>query len=166
MLGHPWLVVIVSMLLGAVITAALLTLTGRFEKKSPSAEAEQIAATLSKVLQYLERLQTRAMWTLPTERSKPVGEPTYKVPASQTFAAEIREARYDARHDNDEALQRSLAARHHAPPSQADVWTVLIQFFPQIKAYVDAKVQDFQGAALQAFITERTYEKDDACLSG
>jgi hypothetical protein len=138
----------------------------RFWKTRPRAQqvtpeqVTRIEEALARLENSVERMQTRAMWTLPTERSKPVGEPTYKVPASQTFAAEIREAR-EARNDGDEMLQRSLAARHHAPPSQADVWTVLIQFFPQIKAYVDAKVQDFQGAALQAFITERTYEKDD-----
>lgn len=119
-------------------------------------QVDRIEATLAKLIGMMEQ----KAWMLPTQRSVPVGEPTYTIPASQTFAAEIHEAR-EARNDSDEQLQRSLAARHHATPSQADVWTVLIQFFPQIKAYVNARVQDFEGAALRAFEQVMRENEDD-----
>ena len=123
-------------------------------------QADRIEVTLAKVMEMLEE---RAKM-LPRMPSVPASEPNYEpapLPSTSTFSVEEAvgsEAEVNA--SGDDQLKRAVEAHLNASPSQADVWTVLIQFFPLLKSYIREEVQNFEGAVLRAFRAELKEEDD------
>ena len=123
-------------------------------------QADRIETTLAKVLELLEE---RAKM-LPRMPSVPASEATYKpapLPTATTFSVEEAVgAEAEIMASGDELVKRAVAARLNAPPSQADMWTVLIQFFPFLKTYVNHKVQDFGNQVRGIFHEEKERDED------
>ena len=126
--------------------------------RAQQVRSDRIEATLAKVLKLLEE---RARM-LPKMPSVPVGDPTYNtvpLPTMATFTVEDVVAPSPF-FDEDDQLKRAIEARRNAQPSQADVWTVLIQFFPMLKAFVNSKVQDFENQ-VERIVREALNKEDD-----